>query len=69
LPVISSALEVSCFGKREKEKIPAKHLRDAEDEVPIGKLPQDILTEPLPEPDHPFLITRWAEVTPLAGEV
>jgi hypothetical protein len=45
------------------KKIPAQHFRDAEDGVPMGDLPQDISAEPLPELDHPFLVTRWAGVT------
>jgi hypothetical protein len=40
------------------KKIPAQHLRDAEDEAPMGDLPQDISAEPLPELDHPFLVIK-----------
>jgi len=45
------------------KKIPVQHLRDAEDEVLIGDLPQDISAESLPELDHPFLVIKWVGVT------
>jgi hypothetical protein len=50
------------------KKIPAKNLRDAEDEMTVGHLLEDIHTEPLSEFHHALLMTGRAEVAALARE-
>ena len=50
------------------EKISAQNLRDAEDEMPVGNLLEDIHTEPFPELHHALLMAGWAKMTALAGE-
>jgi len=50
------------------EKIPSQDLRDAENEMPVGNLPENEGTEPFPEFHHPVLMVGGTEMTVLAGE-
>jgi hypothetical protein len=50
------------------EKVTAEDFRDAEDEMPVRNLLEDIHAEPLPEFHHTLLMTRGAEVAALAGK-
>jgi hypothetical protein len=50
------------------EKITAKDLRDAENEMPMRDLLEDIQAEPLTEFHNPFLVAGRAEVAALAGK-
>jgi hypothetical protein len=45
-----------------------ENLRDAEDEMPVRNLLEDIHAEPFPEFHHALLMTRRTEMTVLAGE-
>ena len=46
------------------EKVTAENFRDAEDEMPVWDLLQDIHAEPLPEFHHAFLMARWTKACP-----
>ena len=48
------------------EKVPAQDLRDAEDEMPVRYLLEDIHAEPLAEFYDALLMARWAEMPALA---
>jgi hypothetical protein len=48
------------------EKVSAKNLRDAEDEMPVRYLLEDIHAEPLAEFYDALLMARWAEMPALA---
>ena len=48
----------------ESEEIPAQNLRDAEDEMPVRNLFQNICAKPFPEFHHTFLMAGWAEACP-----
>jgi hypothetical protein len=50
------------------EEVLPQDLRDAEDEMLVGNLPEYMETEPLPEFHHPLLMARGTEMTVLAGE-
>jgi len=50
------------------EKIPPQDLRDAEDEMPEGNLPEHLGTEPFPEFHRPLLMAGGTEMTAHAGE-
>ncbi len=50
------------------KEVSAKNLRDAEDEMPVRDLLEDIRAEPFPEFHHALLMARWAEVATLAGK-
>jgi hypothetical protein len=50
------------------EKITAKDLRDAENEMPMRDLLEDIHAEPLAEFHKPLLVAGGAEVAALAGK-
>ena len=50
------------------EEVTAEDFRDAEYEMTVGDLLEDIHAEPLPEFHHALLMAGWAEMTPLAGE-
>ena len=44
------------------EKVTAEDLRDAEYEMAVRDLFEDIHAEPLPEFDHALLVARWAKM-------
>ncbi|MDP1989767.1 MAG: hypothetical protein Q8K00_01995, partial [Syntrophales bacterium] len=48
------------------EKITAEDFRNAEYEMPVRHLLEDIHAEPLPEFHHALLVTRRTEVVPFA---
>jgi len=48
------------------EEVTAEDFRDAEYEMTVGDLLEDIHAEPFPEFHHALLMARWAKVTPLA---
>ena len=50
------------------KKVTAEDLRDAEYEMTVRNLLEDIHAEPFPEFHHPLLVTGGAKMTPLAGE-
>jgi hypothetical protein len=50
------------------QEIPAKNLRDAENEMTVGHLFENIHAKPLAEFHHALLMTGWAEVAALARE-
>jgi hypothetical protein len=50
------------------KEISAEDLRDAEDEMPVGNLFENIHAQPLPEFHHTLLMAGGAEVTALAGK-
>jgi len=50
------------------EKIPARDLRDAEDDMPVGNLLEHVAAEPFPEFRHQLLMAGGTEMTALAGE-
>jgi hypothetical protein len=50
------------------KEISTQNLRDAEDEMPVRNLFEDIHAQPLPEFHHPFLMARGAKVATLAGK-
>jgi len=43
------------------EEVPAQDLRDAEDDMSVGNLPDHVGTEPFPEFHHPLLMAGGAE--------
>ena len=50
------------------EKVSAHDLRDAEDEMPVRNLLEDVHTEPFAELHNALLVTGRTEMTPFAGE-
>ena len=50
------------------QKVTAKHLRDAENKMPVGNLFENIQAEPLAELHHALLVAGWAEMTAFAGK-
>jgi hypothetical protein len=50
------------------KKIPAKDFGEAEDEMPVRDLLENIHAEPFPEFHHAFLMAGGAEVAALAGK-
>jgi len=50
------------------QKITAKNLRDAENEVTVGYFLENIHAEPLPKFHHALLVAGGTEVAALAGE-
>jgi hypothetical protein len=50
------------------KEITAEDLRDAEDEMPVGNLLENIHAEPFPEFHDALLMARWTEMTALAGK-
>jgi hypothetical protein len=47
------------------EKIPAQHLRDAEDDMPVGNFLEHVGTERFPEFHQPLLMAGRTEMTAL----
>ena len=50
------------------QKIPAKDFRDAENEMPVGHLLEDIQAEPFPQLQHALLVARRTEVPSFTRE-
>jgi hypothetical protein len=50
------------------EEVSAQDLRNAEYEMPVGNLFENIHAQPLPEFHHALLMAGGAEVTALAGK-
>jgi hypothetical protein len=50
------------------EEVTPDDFRHAEGEVPVGDGLEDLLTKPLPEFHHPFLVAGRTEVPSFAGE-
>ena len=50
------------------EEVSAEDLRDAEDEMTVGYLLEDIHAEPFPELDHTLLMARWTKMPSFTRE-